>query len=156
MCRALNIVHLHSDINSRPPIRSKEELKNMYPECFSGKGTFKDYKYHIKLDPKVKPVLHPSRKIALSLQPYDITFKYILGWKVPVAEALKDRIEIKGLDITTHDVTTTLNHVQVEAILNATGEDQVLQLLIRQMMQGWLDHIKQLPVVLKPFLAVKR
>ena len=41
----------------------------MYPECFSGIGTFKNYRYHIELDPKVKPVIHPPRKIALSLQP---------------------------------------------------------------------------------------
>ena len=41
----------------------------MYLECFSGKGTFKNYRYNIELDPKVKPVIHPPRKIALSLQP---------------------------------------------------------------------------------------
>ena len=29
-------IYPDSDIDSRPPIRSKEELKNIYPECFSG------------------------------------------------------------------------------------------------------------------------
>ena len=69
------------------------------------------------------------------MQPYDITFKYISVKKVPFAEVLSDKTEIKVLDITNHDVTITLNHVQVEDIQKATREDQVLQLLIQQMMQ---------------------
>ena len=44
-------------------------MKNMYPECFCGIGTFKDYNYNIEMDPKVKPVVHPHGKIDLSLQP---------------------------------------------------------------------------------------
>ena len=61
----------------------------MYPEYFSGIGTFKDYRYHIELDPKVKPVIHPPRKTALSLQPklereLDETVKQIIT--VPVDE----------------------------------------------------------------------
>ena len=51
-----------SDINNRPPIGSKEEMKEMYPECLSGIGTFKDCKYHIQLDPKVKPFVYPPQK----------------------------------------------------------------------------------------------
>ena len=65
------------------------------------------------------------------------------------------KTEIKGLDVTIHDPTTTLNHVQVEAIQQATREDQVLQMLMQQMMQGWPDHIKLLPVALKPFWQLK-
>ena len=41
----------------------------MYPKCFSGIATFRDYRYNIKIDPKVNPVVHPPRKRALSLQP---------------------------------------------------------------------------------------
>ena len=41
-------IHPNSDINSRSPTASKKELKEMYPECFSDKGSFKDYKYHIE------------------------------------------------------------------------------------------------------------
>ena len=55
-------IHPDSDIRTRPPIRSKGELKEMYPECFSGIGTFKNYRYLIELDPKVKPVIHPPKK----------------------------------------------------------------------------------------------
>ena len=56
-------------MRTRPPISSKGELKEMYPDCFSGIGAFKNYRYHKKPDPKVKPVIHPPRKMALSLQP---------------------------------------------------------------------------------------
>ena len=41
----------------------------MYPECFTGIGTFKNYKYHIELDKNAKWVVHPERKIALALIP---------------------------------------------------------------------------------------
>ena len=39
----------------------------MYPVCFTGISTFKNYKYHIELDRHAKPVVHPERKIALAL-----------------------------------------------------------------------------------------
>ena len=60
------------------------------------------------------------QRLLLKLQPYDITIKYVPGQKVPVADALSrvspsGRTEIKGLDVTIHDLTTTLSHVQVEA-----------------------------------------
>ena len=41
----------------------------MYPECFYGIGMFKDYEYHITLKDNAKPVIHPSKKILLALQP---------------------------------------------------------------------------------------
>ena len=61
------------------------------------------------------------QRFLLKLQPYDITIKYIPGQKVPVADALirvspSGKTLIKGLDITIHDLTTTLSNVQVEAI----------------------------------------
>ena len=100
------------------------------------------------------------QRLLLKLQPYDITIKYVPGQKVPVADALgrvspSGKTEIKGLDVTIHDLTTTLNHVWVEAIQRATREDQVLKMLMQQMMQGWPDHIKLLPVALKPFWQLK-
>ena len=64
------------------------------------------------------------------------------------------RTEIEGLDVPIHDLTL-MSHVQVEAIQKATREDQVLQMLMQQMMQGWPDHIKLLSVALKPFWQLK-
>ena len=101
-----------------------------------------------------------SQRLLLKLQPYDITIKYVPGQRVPVADALSrvspsGKTEIKGLDITIHDLTTALRHVQVEAIQKATREDQVLEMLMQQMMLGWPHHIKLLPVALKPFWQLK-
>ena len=39
----------------------------MYPECVTGISTFNNYKYHIELEKNAKPVVHPVRKIALTL-----------------------------------------------------------------------------------------
>ena len=51
---------------TRPPIRNKQELMEMYPECFNGTvGCFEDYTYHIMLDPKVPPVVHAPLPIEL-------------------------------------------------------------------------------------------
>ena len=61
-------ISLKSDLHKCPLMMSKEQLKNMYPECFDGIGRFKDYKYHISIEENAKPVVHPARKVALALQ----------------------------------------------------------------------------------------
>ena len=81
------------------------------------------------------------QRLLLKLQAYDITIKYVPGQNIPVADALSrvspsHKTDIKGLDVTIHDLTSTFSHVQVEAIQKATREDQVLQMLMKQMMQG--------------------
>ena len=48
-------------ISERPPITSKEDLKEMYPECFEDQGKhFLDFEYTIKIDESVPPKAHPS------------------------------------------------------------------------------------------------
>ena len=61
----------------------------MYPECFTGIGTFKSYKCHIELDINAKPVVHPVRKTALALIPKldkDLDSMLTDGIIVPVEE----------------------------------------------------------------------
>ena len=41
----------------------------MYPECFDGIGEFKNFEYHAELDPKFKPRIQTSHKVALSIEP---------------------------------------------------------------------------------------
>ena len=62
-----NYIHPESDIKSIPSINSRQQQRAMYPECFTGIGTFKNYKYHIELDKNAKPVVHLVRKIVLAL-----------------------------------------------------------------------------------------
>ena len=71
------------------------------------------------------------QRIPLKIQPYDVTIKYVPGQNVPVADAFSRvspsvRSEIKRLDDSIHELTTTLSHVPVKAIQKATREDQVL------------------------------
>ena len=49
------------------PIKSKQDLIAWYPECFDGIGKLKS-EYHITLDPAVPPVVHPPRKVPISMK----------------------------------------------------------------------------------------
>ena len=54
---------------NQDPKLAVEQLRAMHPECCTGIGTFKNYKYYIEVDKNVKPVVHPVRKIVLALIP---------------------------------------------------------------------------------------
>ena len=81
-------------------------------------------------------------------------------FQVPVADVLSrvgpsGRTEIKGLGVTIHEITPDLSHIQVETIQQATKEDPTLQLLMQQLMEGWKEHVKQVPRDLKPFWQLR-
>ena len=101
------------------------------------------------------------QRLLLKLQPYDITIKYFPGHKVAEANALSrvsssGRAVIRGLDVTIHEMTNQpYVHNQIAQIQKATREDQVIQLLMQQIMEGWPQHCKSLPVVLCPFWQLK-
>ena len=40
----------------------------MYSECLDGMGEFKDFEYHIELDPKFKPSVQTPHRVALSTE----------------------------------------------------------------------------------------
>ena len=54
-------------IADRPPIRCKEDLLEMYPECFvdGPDNCFPDYEYHISIEAGAKGKVHPPRRIPL-------------------------------------------------------------------------------------------
>ena len=62
-------IHPDSDFSCRPPISSREQLREMYPECFGGIGTFKNYKYHIEIDKKCQTSSTWSKESSLSFNP---------------------------------------------------------------------------------------
>ena len=101
------------------------------------------------------------QRLLLKLQPYDITIKYLPGNKVVVADALSrvspsGKTVIRGLDVTIQEMTNQpYVHIQIAQIQKETREDQVLQLLMQQIMEGWPQHCKSLPVVLCPFWQLK-
>ena len=88
-------------ISERPTITSKEELRKMYPECFEQEGKyFKDFEYKIKLDPSVKPKVHPPRRMPLELKD---KFKRKL-----------DEMERKGIIFKVNEPTPWVNSVVTE------------------------------------------
>ena len=96
------------------------------------------------------------QRLLLKLQPYDISVRYVPGSQVSVADVLsrvspRGRTEIKELDVTIHEITPGLSHIQVETIQQATKEDPTLQFLMQQLMKGWPENVKQVPRDLKPF-----
>ena len=95
----------------------------------------------------------------LKLQPYNLTIQYIPGKNVAVADALSrvspnGNIKVKELDVTAHKMSPCISHLQLVHIKKATQEDQVLQMLMSKMIEGFPEHIKQLPVVLRPFWQI--
>ena len=67
--RNSNYIRSHVPLEEHPPIRNKQELMEMYPECFNGTvGCFEDYTYRITLDLKVPPVVHAPRKVPIELK----------------------------------------------------------------------------------------
>ena len=42
----------NADLEMKPQITGKEQLKHMYSECLDGIGEFKDFEYHIEGDSK--------------------------------------------------------------------------------------------------------
>ena len=57
----------NADLGTRPQIRSKEQLKCMYPECFDDISEFKKFEYHIELDATFKPRIQTQHKVAFSI-----------------------------------------------------------------------------------------
>ena len=70
-------------------------------------------------------------------------------------ELVTGRTEIKGLDVTIHEITPNLSHIQVETIQQATKEDPTLQILMQHLIKGLLEYVKQIPWDFKPFWQLK-
>ena len=56
-----------STVSKEQPIKDKQDLISQYPECFNGVGKFQG-EYHIVLDPNVPAVVHPPRRMPMSLK----------------------------------------------------------------------------------------
>ncbi|XP_029648387.1 uncharacterized protein K02A2.6-like [Octopus sinensis] len=81
-CKKLNIVSINGEVKAtpsridsdmhikdRPPITNKKELMSMYPECFDDTaGCFVKCRYPITVDPNIKPIVHPPRRVSLELK----------------------------------------------------------------------------------------
>ena len=88
-------------VSERPQIRCKEDLKEMYPECFDPRHKcFQDYEYEIKLDTSIRPVVHAQRRIPIEL-------------KHKVKQKLED-MERDGVIASVNEPTEWVNSLLVE------------------------------------------
>ncbi|KAI8511906.1 hypothetical protein Bbelb_110060 [Branchiostoma belcheri] len=108
-------------LKDRPPIHSKKELMEMYPECFDDNvGCFKG-EYHITIDPDVKPVVHPPRRVPLELRG---RLKAQLEVDAKLTEAFQSLpVRIKEKNHQNLDLSTMLHVLQDEANRDHTAED---------------------------------
>ena len=67
-CRKLTLVTLNCAVSDdHPPLKSKEDLLRMYPDCFEGIRKFRET-FHITLDPTVTPVVHAPRRCPIHIK----------------------------------------------------------------------------------------
>lgn len=67
--RSANYIESHVPIEVRSSIRSKQDLTEMYPECFNSRvGCFEDDTYHITLDLQVPAVVHAPCKVPVEVK----------------------------------------------------------------------------------------
>ena len=67
-CCKLKLVTLNCAVNEdHPPLKSKEDLLRMYPDCFEGIGKFCET-FHITLHPTVTPVVHAPRRCPIHIK----------------------------------------------------------------------------------------
>ena len=124
------------------------------------------YGRHVTVETDHKPLAsiiqknlnHAPPRIArmlLRIQKYDITIKYIPGKQLQLADALS-RVtpcagdEIKGLDITIHEVHLNINAspTRIQSIKQETATDDDLQQLMSVIMNGWPDERTSCPATL--------
>ena len=97
-------------------------------------------------------------RMLLRIQKYNVTIKYIPGKEITLADALS-RVnpcagdEIKGLQITVHEIHAALNTspMRIKAIKEATAEDSPLQQMAGIITKGWPEHRTLCPKELLPF-----
>ena len=63
-CMELNLVQRLDAINNQP-----DDILNAYSDVFDGLGCITDALYHIKIDKNAQPIVHPPRKVPVTLRP---------------------------------------------------------------------------------------
>ena len=98
-----------------------------------------------------------SRRL-LRIQKNNVTIKYIPGKEITLADALSHvnpcaGDEIKGLQITVHEIHTALNAspMRIKPIKEAAAEDSLLQQIAGIITKGWPEHRTLCPKELMPF-----
>ena len=104
----------------------------------------------------------PSRlqRVLLKIQPYHFEIRYIPSKEVALAYAFtrvnpQDKMELKGLDFTVHELTPHMTPIQVSTICDGQKKDAIMQLLIQQSLQQWSNYHKEVDPVLNKYWTLR-
>ena len=94
------------------------------------------------------------QRMLMRLQPYDCEIKYLPGKQMVTADALSrlsplDEFEVPDMKVKVHHLIT-ITPAKMQEFKDETSKDQTLQLLSRQVVQGWPDSVKKVDSVVKP------
>ena len=100
------------------------------------------------------------QRLLFKTQPYDFGIKYSPGKEVAFADALSrvnplDKMELKGLDLTIHELTPCMIPIEVSTIHGEHKKDATIQLLIQQLLQGQPDYHKEVDPALNKYWALR-
>ena len=106
--------------------------------------------------------MHPQgyKRLLLKIQPYDLSIKYIPGKEVPIADALSrlnpsEKGEMKGLDVKIHEMVPQFTAVNIQVIKEETAKDNILQLVMQQLIQGFPERYKKLPTEIRGYWSLR-
>ena len=97
---------------------------------FGGVGMFKDFEYEIKVDSKVKPVVHAPRKVPIALQ--------------PKLQAALDEMEKKGIISKVEGFTTWTNSL---GILEKSNGKLWISLDPKDLSTAIIDDLQSIPTL---------
>ena len=114
-------------------------------------------KIHLK---NLSDALPRLQRLLLKIQPYDFEIKYIPWKEVALADALSrvnplDKMELKGLDFSIHELTPCMTLIQVSMIHEEQKKDATMQLLIQQLIQGWPNNHNDIDPALNKYWALR-
>ena len=95
---------------------------------------------------------HFSR-LFLHVSEYDVTLHYQPGFRMKLSDTLSrhsnhstdagNKTEIKGLNISFHEVDTDISEQKLNNIHEETQKDDTIQILIRHILEGWPESQKK-------------
>ena len=99
------------------------------------------------------------QRMPLRLQPYDCVVKYLPGREMVTADALSrlsplDEFEVSDMNVKVHHLIR-ITPAKMEEFKQETAKDETLQLLSRQVIQGWPDSGKKIVPALKQYWPLR-
>ena len=100
-----------------------------------------DHQAQEKFTEKFSDVPPRLQGLLLKIQPYVFEIKNIPGKEVVFADAIsrvnpQDKLELKGLDFTIHELTPSMTPIHMSMIHTEQEKDTMMQCLIQQLLQG--------------------